>query len=211
MLRKRYIILTVIVLFILMILLFFRFGGELLVKEDNIEEIEEAVLVLLMGSVGDRALGAYELYENGNIDQILLVESHIEGEELLGERDIAIPGDADLSKHILTELGTPQEDITILPGHAESTKDEAVTVKEYLKDNPDINTVILTTSKFHSYRANLIFNKALKDQDVAIYSSPTPYDPFEAKGWYQDREDIQRVITEYIKLAHYLLLEQFQL
>jgi uncharacterized SAM-binding protein YcdF (DUF218 family) len=179
--------------------------------DDSIEEIEEAPLVLLMGSVGDRALGAYELYEKGKIEEIFIVESHLAGSDILEEQDISIPGDADLSRQVLIDLGVPEEAITVLSGDAESTKDEALVIRDYFKEHPKVDEIILTTSKFHSYRAKQIFNKALNNLDITVYSSPTEYDPFEADGWFRDREDIQRVVTEYIKLAHYFFLEQFQM
>lgn len=209
--KRRFIFIIVGVLFILIVLLFLRFGGEILVVEDDVADVEGAMLVLLMGSVGDRSLGAYELYENGTVDHILMVESYLVGRELLEEKNIHIPEDAELSKQILTELDVPEEDMTVLPGDAESTKDEALAVKRYIENHPEIDTIIITTSKYHSFRSKQIFKKALKNEDVVIYSSPTPYDRFQARGWYQNREDIQRVVMEYLKLANHYLYEQFQL
>lgn len=209
--KKRYIMLSILVFVLVALLLFLRFGGEILVAQDELEDMEPAPIVLLMGSVGDRALGAYELYEKGLADGIYMVESHVAGSDLLEERKISVPGDAELSKEILIELGVPEEEITILSGDAESTKDEALAVRDYFRNQPEIENVIVTTSKFHSWRSRLIFSKALEDMDINVYSVPTPYDKYQARGWYQDREDIQRVITEYIKLGNHFLIEQFQL
>ncbi|WP_249870523.1 YdcF family protein [Oceanobacillus saliphilus] len=209
--KKTKIMLILLTLFIALILLFLRYGGEWLVAEDNLEEMDHAVIVLLMGSVADRGLGAAELYEQGKGDSILMVRSHMPGAEALEERGISISGDADNSQRILSELGVPEADITILPGDAQSTKDEALAVAEYLEGRPNIDRIVLVTSKYHSQRSKLIFNKALKQLDIEIYSAPTPYDTFHAREWYWDREDIQRVATEYLKLAHFLLLEQFQM
>lgn len=209
--QRKKIFLILLLLMIVLVFIFLRYGGKLLVEEDPIENVENAVIVLLMGSTGDRALGASELYHEGKGDHIVMVDSYVAGSEALEERGIFIPGDADISKEVLMDLGVAEEDITILPGDAESTKDEATVIASYVKEHPELDTILLTTSKFHSYRAQLIFNKALKDADVTIYSSPTPYDPFQAEGWYQNREDIQRVVTEYLKLTHYFLLEQFQI
>lgn len=210
-LKKKYLLIGVGVLLLILVLLFFKFGGKRLVVEDNLGEIEEAPLVLLMGSVGDRALGAYELYEEGKVNHIYMMESHLAGRDILKEQSISLPGDADLSRSILMDLGVPEEMITILPGDAESTKDEALLFREFLQAHPEIDEIILTTSKFHSYRSKRIFGKALREHEVVIYSAPTSYDRFDEQAWYQNREDIQRVITEYMKIAHYLLLEQFQM
>ena len=200
-----------IVLVMGVVFMVLRFGGEWLVEEDNIDEIDQAVIVLLMGSVGDRALGAVDLYDQGKAKSIVMVRSHLSGYEKLQERGITIAGDADNSQIVLVGSGIPQEDITIIPGNAQSTQDEAVAIKQYLNNKPDVDTILLVTSKFHSHRSELIFKKALADLDVEIYSAPTPYDPFQARGWYKDREAIQRVITEYIKLANYFVFEQWSL
>jgi uncharacterized SAM-binding protein YcdF (DUF218 family) len=209
--KKNRIIVIGVTLVLVALFLFLRFGGVWLVEEDDIEEIDEAVIVLLMGSVGDRALGAVDLYEQGKAESILMVRSHLPGYEELQERGITITGDVDNSNIVLTKSGVAKEDIVIVPGNAQSTQDEAVVIAQYLKDRPDVDTILLVTSKFHSHRSELIFNKALADLDVEIYSAPTPYDPFQARGWYKDREDIQSVVTEYIKLTNYFVLEQWSL
>lgn len=200
-----------VVLVIAAVLIFLRFGGVWLVEEDDVSDIDEAVIVLLMGSVGDRALGAVDLYQEGKADHILMVRSHLSGYKELQKRGITISGDVDNSYLVLTESGVAKEDITIVAGDAQSTQDEAVAISEYLKNKRDIDTILLVTSKFHSHRSELIFEKALADLDVDLYSVPTPYDSFQAKGWYKDREDIQSVVTEYIKLANYFLFEQWEL
>lgn len=50
---------------ILLLIIFLKNAGVFLVKEDNIEEVSNAVIVLLMGSVADRSLGAAKLYKEG--------------------------------------------------------------------------------------------------------------------------------------------------
>ncbi|RLL46969.1 YdcF family protein [Oceanobacillus piezotolerans] len=209
--KKRYWFIGIFILFVMIVVIFLRFGGVWLVAEDNIEEVDNAVIVLLMGSVADRALGAADLYEQVEAEQIFIVRSHITGYEELQQRGISLTGDADNSKKVLIETGVPEEDITIVPGDAQSTKDEAMEIAEFLKGKQDVDTILLVTSKYHSQRSKLIFNKTLKEFDIDIYSVPTPYDPYQARGWYKDREDIQRVATEYLKLAHYFFLEQFQI
>ncbi|WP_428909509.1 YdcF family protein [Niallia sp. Krafla_26] len=207
--KKRFMAIGIIL--VIAVFMFLRFGGDWLVEEDDIEEIEDAVIVLLMGSVGDRALGAVDLYKEGKAESILMVRSHLPGYEELQERGITISGDVDNSRIVLVESGVAAKDITIISGDAQSTQDEAVAIEQYLKNKQDVDKILLVTSRFHSKRSELIFEKALADLDVDIYSAPTPYDPYQARGWYKDREDIQRVITEYIKLANYFVLEQWEL
>lgn len=208
--KKQSIFLTIIILLVFSAFLFLRYGGRILVADDDIDHLENPTIVLLMGSVGDRALGAADLFEKGEAEQILMVHSHIMGDEALQARGISIPGSAEISQDILLESEIPKEAITILPGDAESTKDEAIVVANHLNDDTSVQDLVLVTSKYHSFRSKQIFQNALEGLDVTIYSKPTPYDTFEASNWYRDRENIQAVISEYIKLVHYYLLEQFQ-
>jgi len=210
-LKKKHMLLFIFIVFIILIFLFFRYGGEVLVAKDQIDHLDDAVIVLLMGSVGDRSLGALEVYEEGNAEHIFMVQSYVSGSEALEERGLSVPGHAELSRDLLMELGVAEEDITILPGDAQSTKDEALVIADYVDKHPEMDTIILVTSEFHSFRSKRIFQHALRELDVTVYSVPTPYDPFEARGWYKDREDIQRVVSEYTKLAHFYLLERFQM
>jgi len=195
---------------LLIILVFFRYGGEFLVAEDNLGDIDNAAIVLLMGSIPDRVLGAFDLYDEGKGNKILMVRSKLIGYEELQDRGVSIPGGVDISKIVLLELGVADDDITILAGEAQSTKDEALVIRDYLVDRSEIDKLLLVTSKFHSQRSKFIFKKALGNLDIEILSAPTPYDPFKARGWYMDREDLQSVVTEYLKMIHFFLLEQFQ-
>lgn len=111
------------------------------------------------------------------------------------------------------QSGVPSEKVIILPGDALSTQDEAIQVREYLKDRKDIDALIMVTSQSHSGRAKKIFAKAMRslDREVRISSSPTVYDDFDAKCWWKDREDLKNGLLEYLKLFNIYLKEQFEL
>jgi len=155
--------------------------------------------------------GAFDLYDEGKGNKILMVRSKLTGYEDLQERGVSIPGGVDISKMVLVELGAAEYDITILAGDAQSTKDEALVIRDYLADRSEMDKLLVVTSKFHSQRSKFIFQKALGNLNIEILSAPTPYDPFNARVWYKDREDLQHVVTEYLKLMHFFMLEQFQI
>ncbi len=171
--------------------------------------MENALIVVLMGSIPDRALGAVDVYEQG--DTILMVRSMLTGYEELEARGLTVPGWVDINEIILLESGVLEEDILILPGNAQSTKDEALIITRFLEEITGVDELILVTSKFHSQRSKLIFKKALNHLGIQILSQPTPYDSFQPTGWYRNREDFKRVVTEYLKLIHFFILEQFQI
>jgi uncharacterized SAM-binding protein YcdF (DUF218 family) len=166
-----------------------------------------------MGSVPDRILEAVDLYHDGFADQIAMVNSHMVGYDTLLSRGVKIPGNAQLSKSAANSLGIQDEDILILDGDAKSTQDEAIVVKDYLRDKENIDSIILVTSKYHSARAKKIFVKALDglNRDIVVTSSPSKYDTYNSEQWWRNREDVKRVIIEYLKLFNFYIREQFQL
>lgn len=208
--KHRKIIIALVVLVMLLILSYPRLG-QWLVAEDDV--VKSDIIVVLMGSVADRILQAVDLYQEGEADKIVMVNSHRVAYDELLSRYVEIPGDAQLSQTAANSLGVPNEDIIILEGDAKSTQDEALVVREFLRYNDEIDSMILVTSKYHSARAKKIFTKALDslNRDIRILSSPTQYDSFNPKYWWRNREDAKRVITEYMKLVNFYVREQFEL
>ncbi|MCF8019100.1 MAG: YdcF family protein [Vallitaleaceae bacterium] len=208
--KQKKLIISLIVLLIILVIVFPRLG-KWLVDEDEI--VKSDIIVVLMGSVPDRILEAVDLYHDGLADQIVMVNSHMVGYDILLSRGVKIPGNAQLSKSAANLLGIQDEDALILDGDAKSTQDEAIVIKEYLKDKENIDSIILVTSKYHSARAKKIFVKALDglNQEVIVTSSPSKYDTYNSEQWWRNREDVKRVIIEYLKLFNFYTREQFQL
>jgi uncharacterized SAM-binding protein YcdF (DUF218 family) len=185
--------------------------GNYLVAEDEPQPSD--IIVLLMGSGPDRMLGAVELYQSGYADEILMVRNMVRGYDLVVSQGVKISHDTDIAKEVAVQLGVPAEKITVLPGDALSTQDEAIQVREYLKSEPDIDSLIIVTSKSHSGRAKKIFVKAMSslDREINVLSCPTEYDDFNAEKWWQNREDLKRGVLEYFKLMNFYAREQFEL
>ncbi len=186
--------------------------GQWLVALDELQESD--MIVVLTGSVPDRILQAVDIYNERYSGKIVLVDSYMVDYDIFVERGVEIPpGGAQLSKMAAIDLGVPEENILILEGSAKSTQDEALIIREYIRNNIEIESIILVTSKYHSGRSKKIFRKALSglDREINIYSSPSKYDPFNVNQWWKDREDIKWVGLEYLKLANFYFWEQFLL
>lgn len=186
--------------------------GSILVRTDELKKSDG--IVVLMGSIPDRILQAVELYKEGYGEKIIMVETYKRGYELLEKKNIDdIPLNEKLNELIAIKMGVPEEDIIIIEGNTDSTQDKAIRVRDYLRENLNISSLILVTSKSHSFRATKIFEKAFNklDNKVEVISCPTKYDEFDEKNWYKDREQIETVIFETIKLMNFYLREQFQL
>jgi len=185
--------------------------GNFLVEEDEPQRSD--IIVVLMGSGPDRMLGAVELYQAGYTGEIVMVRNMVRGYDLVVSQGVKIPHDTDITKEVAVQLGVPAEKVTILPGDALSTQDEAIEVRKYLNRQKEIDSLIIVTSKSHSGRAKKIFVKAMGsiDREIRVISCPTQYDDFNAERWWQSREDLKRGIQEYMKLVNFYLREQFEL
>ena len=209
--RKLILSLAIILSVVVLLRLSLPSLGTFLVAEDEPQHSD--LIVVLMGSGPDRMLGAVELYEAGYADEIVMVRNMVRGYDMVVSQGIKIPHDVDIAKEVAVQLEVPAEKVNILPGDALSTQDEAIQVREFLKSQKDIDSLILVTSKYHSGRAKKIFVKAMSsmDREVRVISCPTQYDDFNAEGWWQSREDLKRGVQEYMKLVNFYLREQFEL
>lgn len=208
--KPKKLIISFIVLLVFLVIVFPRLGNWLVAEDDS---VKSDIMVVLMGSVPDRILEAVDLYQDGFVDQIVMVNSHMVGYDILLTRGVKIPGNAQLSKSAASSLGIKDKDIIILDGEAKSTQDEAIIVKDYLRDKENIESILLVTSKYHSARAKKIFVKALAglNRDLIVTSVPSKYDTYNSEQWWRNREDVKKVIFEYLKLFNFYTREQFKL
>jgi uncharacterized SAM-binding protein YcdF (DUF218 family) len=195
--KKLFIALSIIIAILILGRLSLPSLGTFLVAEDEPQQSD--IIVLLMGSGPDRMLGAVDLYKQGYADEIVMVRNMVSGYDLGVSQGVKIPHDTDIAREVAVQQGVPEEKVTVLPGDALSTQDEAIAVREYLKSEPDIDSLIIVTSKSHSGRAKKIFVKAMSsmDREIRVISCPTKYDDFNADRWWKDQEDLKRGALEY--------------
>lgn len=207
--KQLWITLVIFSAFLLAAILCFLNLGHLLVAEDEPER--GAVAIVLMGSGPDRMLGAVELYRAGYVTEIVMVRNLVKGYDLAVSQGVEIPHDTDLAGAVAIQLGVPPEKIMVLPGDARSTQEEAIQVRQYLRDKKD-DALIIVTSRSHSGRSKKIFVKALRslEREIRVLSYPIA-DRFDEKRWWRDREDLEQVVYECIKLFNFYFREQFRL
>ncbi len=212
---KKLINLFTTVVIILVVLFLGRLSlpslGNFLAAQDEPQPSD--IIVVLMGSGPDRMLGAVDLYQTGYADEIVMVRNMVRGYDLAASHGVKIPHDTDIARDVAVQLGVSAEKVTILPGDALSTQDEAIQVRAYLQGQKEIDSLIIVTSKSHSGRAKKIFVKAMDamEREVRVIACPTRYDDFKAESWWQNREDLKRGVLEYLKLGNFYLRDQFEL
>jgi len=203
--RKAWII--VILVAMVMTWLFLN-AGKNLVREDKLQPAD--LIVVLMGSGPDRILEAVDLYKAGYSTKILMVENNQPGFKLLKSRGVSIPRDAYLAKSVGVQLGVPAAAFIILPADAKSTQEEADRIKQYLKNKPELQRMIVVSSRYHTSRAGIIFERTFDrvGQRVQITVRPSRYDTFNQKAWWKKREDTKQVVYEYIKLLAFYTVDR---
>ncbi|NSW94701.1 MAG: YdcF family protein [Bacteroidales bacterium] len=179
-----------------------------LVKDDG--PVHGDAMVLLTGSIADRVLETADKFKEGDASKVIIVTESMGEYKSLEERGIKLINSTNQISKALVELGVPSDRITVLPGDAESTMEEATIIDNYLTSQTDIDTIILVSSKTHTRRASIIFNHVLRKsgKKITILCSPSRYTGFNAEKWWTNKEDIQDVVLEYIKLASFVLFEK---
>lgn len=209
---KATLILVVFLFFGISLLSLINAGSFLVKQTAYITPTHTKPTLILMGSIADRVLQTSDIYKQGLTNQILIVNNIQYGSEYLAQYDVHIPNFAELSKQALTQLSIPDSLINIIPGRAASTRDEAQITANYLKQNPQIDTLIIVSSAAHMRRASMIFKDTFKDNNLntIILTVPSKYSGFNAKHWWKHRESAKQVFMEYVKITSFLLIEQWQ-
>lgn len=188
-----------------------RNAGQYLLKKDDIPGAD--AMVVLMGSIADRSLQAADLFNTGMVDRVIIVEASLGGYQKLVDRGIKIVTNTEQMVNSIISLGIPRKSILVLPGYANSTQMEACIVRDYLQTCDSIDTIIVTSSSFHTRRASMIFKSALKDKEypVCVLSYPSEFTEFDSKKWWRKREGIEIVLSEYIKIVAFHTFDRWSL
>ncbi len=186
-------------------------AGRWLMEKDI--PVKSDAIVLLMGNFPERVLEAADVYSNGLADRLIIVYESMGPYRELESRGASIVRTTDQARDAAVALGVPADSIIMLPGDARSTLDEAISVRDYLKLNPSVDTLILVSSPAHMRRAYMIFRAALRNspQKIFVGCSPSSYSDFNPGKWWRRKEDVQSVLSEYVKIISFVLFEHRQL
>lgn len=198
------------VLLVLFVLYFigFRHAARFLVRE-NLPPHADA-MVLLMGSYPERVLQVVDLYHRGVADNLIIVYESMGPYKVLEARGASVIRTTEQARDAAVALGMPDSCITMLPGDARSTLDEALAVREYMTGRPGFDTLLLVSSPAHMRRAYMIFSTVLQDAGLNTYigTSPSEYSSFNPANWWKRREDIQSVLFEWMKTVSFIIFER---
>ncbi len=203
---------TLIIFFLILIssFLFLRSSGTFL-NYHSVKQSNSSFFFLLVGSLKDRSLAVADLHRIDTSSFVVYGKTKDADFIFLDSLGITKCRDTDIIKASLVKLGIPSHKIIQLNAATKSTIDEVNLLKSYILQHPDLNSVTLVTSSYHSRRAYWIVKNRLQSLnrliDINVY--PSPYTATNLKQWWKKKEDAATVLSEYAKLISFLTWEQF--
>ena len=150
-------------------------------------------------TVGNRFLNAYELYQTGKIEKIMLVGGS--GDILKDQKN-----EAPMVASFLKRIGVPENDI-IVERNSRNTYENAIFTKKILEEKNIKGNYLLITSAWHMRRAKGCFDK------VGISYTPFSVDFFSEKDrWHPENTILpdnagfywwEKLIKEWVGMVAY--------
>jgi uncharacterized SAM-binding protein YcdF (DUF218 family) len=177
--------------------------GAFLVAADPLEKAD--AIVVLAGSIAERALEAADLYGEAYASRIVLSRQNRDrGELALVARGVPFAEDVERIRDAFLALGIPASAIVIPATVHNSTAAEAITLRE-LSAAHGWRRLIVVSSKYHLRRAGFAFRRELRGTDIDVRMRPTRYDSADPERWWRHRTDLRLVVPEALKLVAYVL------
>ncbi|MGH9327854.1 MAG: YdcF family protein [Terriglobia bacterium] len=187
---------VIIAAVIVAVVLFLRYGGDLLVANDRLPSHAQVAVVLNGSAAGMRArtAGALQLSRRGVVDHVII---SVPPTTYWGE---SVPEVA--HRYFENELGPQQADqILFCVSKANSTIQEAGAIMECLRSR-GWTEVIIVTSNFHTRRAGRIWRAAVRSArpPVHIWMHGVADGSFQPRGWWRKRIYAKTWLLETSKL-----------
>lgn len=174
--------------------------GAWLVVEDPLQKAD--AIVVLGGTMYERPLEAVELFKEGWAPRVFLIREISDwGEATLIARGIPYTAAVTLQADVIERLGVPRTAITVLEP-ADNTAQESAHVLA-LATREKFSRVIVITSKQHTRRARLVFNRRLAPAGVAVVMRATRYDRSDVDRWWANRGTLRFTLFETQRLFAY--------
>jgi uncharacterized SAM-binding protein YcdF (DUF218 family) len=175
----------------------FRGAGRWLVREDPL--VTADAIVVLSGSMPQRAEGAANLYRAGYAPEVWLTRPDSpEGE--LAEMDIRFIGEEGYSRQVLIHQGVRADAIRILPDPIVNTEEE---IEEIAREMRAANKphVIIITSAQHTRRVRTLWSRLAASNQTATVEAAAE-DPFDRDHRWRNTRDTYAVVREIMGLMN---------
>lgn len=173
--------------------------GRWLVVDDPLRPSD--AVVVFGGGLPFRALEAAALYKQSMVKEVWLTPAVVRADDrALAELGIERPPEHEYSRQVLIKSGVPSEAIRTLPTRVDNTAKEVRAVVDFLAGD-DKTRLILVTSKYHTRRVKLVWQKLAPHTPPPIVRSSSR-DPFQPDRWWRSTKDAESVSHEYFGLLN---------
>ncbi len=157
-------------------------------------------IVIMSGSSAyrERTQKAAQLYHEGRAPLVLLTDDHTRGGWSSAQQ--RNPFFVERATDELISAGIPRDRIIVVPGLAESTRDEALLLKDYVVTQ-NLQSILVVTSSYHSRRALRTLNQAFAGTGKTVGLEPVP-SSLEAFWWLRPA-GWRTIGIEYVKMVYY--------
>lgn len=172
--------------------------AQFLICEDSLQQAD--AIFVLSGGGYDRGNEAAAIYKQKYASKIVctganpMYELRVFGIDTLECNMTAI----NLRRHQI-----PDSAIVVVP-QGTSTKQEATVIYNYCQKH-NFKTIILVSSKLHTRRSKMVFDKENKDQQLKIVVRGAGSSRYNELTWWQTEDGLIAMNTELLKTLYYLI------
>ena len=159
-------------------------------------------IVVMSGSSAyvERTHKAAQLYREGRAPLVLLTDDHTQGGwDSAQQRN---PFFVERAIGELIKAGVPADKVKVVPGFAESTRDEALIVKDYA-ESEGLRSVLIVTSSYHSRRTLRSMEQVFAGNGTKVGLETSSSSP--SAFWWVQPDGWRTVGVEFVKLIYYWL------
>jgi uncharacterized SAM-binding protein YcdF (DUF218 family) len=155
-------------------------------------------IMLLTGGEDSRPFAAAALVKAHWAHRVLVAKTMLSPAEIDG----IVPPCHVINRRVLLSRGVAAAEVTILPGAAASTYDEAAALAAFLRDKPYAR-VLVVTNDYHTRRSRWVFTRVLGDRAAQVSFVSAPSGEFRMDRWWESQVGLLSIVTEYPKLVFY--------
>jgi uncharacterized SAM-binding protein YcdF (DUF218 family) len=157
-------------------------------------------VMVLGGGEATRPFAAAALVRAHFADRVLVAHSSPPAAD-----PAAVPVESsEINRRVLVARGVEPSQVSVLPGAATTTYDEATALASFLGTHPGAR-VLVVTDGFHTRRSRWAFSHVLGPRADQITFVSAPTDEFDLNLWWRDQWGLAIIGAEYLKLAAYLV------
>jgi uncharacterized SAM-binding protein YcdF (DUF218 family) len=167
------------------------------VREDPL--VAADAIVVLSGSMPQRAEGAADLYRAGYAPEVWVTRPDSPESEL-SEMGIRFVGEEEYSRQVLIHQGVPASAIRILPDPIINTEEEIEGIASEMQASNKSHVIIVTSAQ-HTRRVRTLWSRLAASNQIATVEAAAE-DPFDRDHWWRNTHDAYAVVREMMGLMN---------